>query len=236
MKISVLIIAYNEEKYIAKCIESILNQSQKPDEIVLIVHNCTDKTIEIAQKYPITIVPFSEPEGIAYARIKGLESISGDVVLCIDGDSFAEENWIEIMVKTLESGNILVGSWVKFRGALIRNLANFFDKYLCVRNKTIANWIWGSSFAFWGKDKEFVKNIYEKSIKFSQQLQLSRNPDDFWLALFMKQQGKLAVTNKTHMTLHLKEKNSIQVIKRHIENIKNGNKIEKFFNKNNQIS
>lgn len=51
MKTSVLIIAHNEEAHIRECIESILSQSQQPEEIVLIVHNSTDNTLEIAQEY-----------------------------------------------------------------------------------------------------------------------------------------------------------------------------------------
>lgn len=51
MKISVLIIAHNEGLHIAECIASILNQSKKPDEIVVIVHNSTDKTLEIVRNY-----------------------------------------------------------------------------------------------------------------------------------------------------------------------------------------
>jgi glycosyltransferase involved in cell wall biosynthesis len=52
MKTSILIIAYNEELHIRECIESILNQSQKTDEIILIAHNCTDNILNITQEYP----------------------------------------------------------------------------------------------------------------------------------------------------------------------------------------
>jgi glycosyltransferase involved in cell wall biosynthesis len=230
MKTSVLIIAHNEEKHIKKCISSILNQTQKPDEIVLITHNCTDKTVEIAKKYSITIIPFNGPTGIVSARIKGVESVTGDIILCTDGDSFVEKNWVEIMSKTLqENNNVLVGSWGKWKGTFVTILANPFNKYRRIRNKNLARWIWGPSFAFYGKDKELVKNIYKKSIELSEQLKLSRNPEDLWLALFMKKHGGLAVTNKTHVTIQLKEKNSIEAMKRNIENLRNGSKIGRFF-------
>ena len=49
MKTSVLVIANNEEKHIEDCLKSLTNQTQKPDEIVLIVHNSEDKTLEIAK-------------------------------------------------------------------------------------------------------------------------------------------------------------------------------------------
>ncbi len=51
MKTSVLIIAHNEESHIGECIESVLVQSQQPDEIILIVHNSTDRTLQIAKNY-----------------------------------------------------------------------------------------------------------------------------------------------------------------------------------------
>ena len=123
-----------EEKYISKCIESLLNQTKKADEIVLIVHNSSDNTLQIANKYPIKIIPFNGQEGITYARIEGLKNIVGDIVLCIDGDSYAKENWIEVMTKTLRNGNILVGSWIKIKGTLFGNTTNIFDKYLCIFN------------------------------------------------------------------------------------------------------
>lgn len=49
--ISILIIAHNEENHIRECIESALGQSMKADEILLIAHNCTDRTVNIAQEY-----------------------------------------------------------------------------------------------------------------------------------------------------------------------------------------
>lgn len=60
-------------------------------------------------------------------------------------------------------------------------------------------------------------------------LKLSRNPDDYWLSLFMKQKGKLEVTNTTYVAQHPKEKNSIEAIKRNIENIRNSYLIGEYF-------
>lgn len=232
-KISVLIIAHNEEKYISKCIESLLNQTKKADEIVLIVHNSSDNTLQIANKYPIKIISFNGPEGITYARIEGLKNIVGDIVLCIDGDSYAKENWVEVMTKTLRNGNILVGSWIKIKGTLFGNITNILDKYLCVFNtKNKGHWIWGPSFVFWGRDKEKVRNIFEKSIELTKKLNLSRNPDDYWLALFLGKEGKLEITNKTNITCYQKESSSIKAILRNFESVRNGNIIRSFMNKN----
>lgn len=228
-KISVLIIAHNEDKHIKKCIESILSQTLAPDEVVLIAHNCIDKTEEIANSFSkIKVVSYNGPAGIIYARIRGLEIVEGDIVVCIDGDSYAEKNWVEVMVRTLENRNILVGSYIKIKGTVFAIIASFFHKYLCVLNtRNKFHWIWGPSFAFWGRDKEKVKNIYKRSIELTTKLKLSRNPEDCWLAFFMSKEGKVKITNKTHVICFQKEKTSIEAIFRNIESLRNRKLISK---------
>ncbi len=231
VKTSVLIIAHNEENHIGQCIESLLQQTQKANEIVLIAHNCTDTTQTIAKRYPITTIPFNGPRGIIYARIEGLRQVTGDIILCIDGDSYAAKNWIAVMTKTLkQNNNVLVGSWIKFKGNLFGAISNLTNNYFCVsKGERAAQWIWGPSMAFWGKDTEKVRHIFEESIALSEQLALSRNPDDYWLALFMQQEGGLQVTNKTRVTIHTKETSIKTAIARNKENMRNGNKMKAFF-------
>jgi glycosyltransferase involved in cell wall biosynthesis len=240
MKISVLIIAHNEEKYIERCINSILNQTQKADEIVLIAHNCTDKTIEIVhrlcsgsstQKFPITVVQFEGEKGIVHARLEGLKHVSGDIVLCVDGDSYAENNWISEMISKFGKDVVLIGSWVKLSGSFYNSVGNFFNKLSCTKADNATHWVWASSFGFLGRDKDKIEDGFQKSIEISDKLKLSRNPDDYILALFMKRYGNLKVTNKTYVTANMKERGFINEIKRSIENIRNGHKVERFLKK-----
>lgn len=233
MKISVLIIAHNEEKYIARCIESVLQQTQKADEIILIVHNSTDHTKEIAEKYSITVIPYSGPAGITYARIEGLKYGTGEMILCIDGDSYVAKNWISEMTKALvRNQNLLVGSWVIWKGNFFSRISSFFNKYFCVsKNKKATYWIWGPSMAFWGKDKEVVRDIFIQSYSLSEKIGLSRNPDDFWLALFMSKRGNIEVVNTTFVAGHTKEKSFTEAWNRNRENNKNVKKMKAFFEK-----
>lgn len=230
MKISVLVIAHNEDQHIHKCLSSLLGQSQKPDEIIVVVHNSDDDTELIAKKFPVTVVPYRGPVGSIYSRIESLKHATGDIILCTDGDSIAAKNWVEEMVKTLKRNNLLVGSWVRMRGTFYNFLSNIYNKYYCVRQKdAVERWIWGASFAFWGRDKEFVSETLQKTEKLSEQLNLTRNPDDCWLAMFMKRRGSLEVTNKTYVSPYAKEDSSHSAITRNLENIKNGDRIEKYF-------
>lgn len=225
MKISVLIIiAHNEEKYIGECIESILNQTQKADEIVLIVHNSTDSTEGIARKYPIKVISFRGGVGPVYARLEGLKYVNGDIVLCLDGDAYAKNNWVEVMSRTLQNGNILVGSHIKMIGSFFIKISNIWNKYFRefngIRNE---RWIWGASMAFWGKDKENVEKYFNEIINITKKLKLSRIPEDFYLAYMLNKEGNLEVVNTTFVTAYEKEKNIWMSILRNRENAKNGN-------------
>ena len=235
MQTSVVIISHNEEKYIAKCIESVLNQTQKPDEVILVVHNSTDKTFEIAQPYPIKIIRLNGESGPVYARIEGIRNTTKDIILCIDGDSVANNNWIEIMTNTLEkNNNILVGSYIEINGTIFDTLSNTFNKYFCVSNGPRATrWLWGASFAFWNKDKSFVLDVFEKSINPAKELKfpMGRIAEDYWLALFMNKKGNLEITNNTYVTAYSKETSIIKSMLRNRVNHKNGNAMRKFFNR-----
>lgn len=230
MNISIIIIAHNEERYIEKCIESVLNQTKKATQIILVAHNCTDMTEELANRYPVTVIPYHGPKGIIYARLEGLKHVSGDIVLCTDGDSYVSRNWTEELSKLLLEGNILAGSWIKLKGTFFGSISNIWNRSYCVKSQhNVERWIWGPSMGFFGKDKKVVSEIFEKSILLTKELGLTRNPDDFWLSLFMKKLGTLGMTNKTHATQHTKETSSVTAIKRNKENVSNAEKIEKYF-------
>ncbi|NCU28434.1 MAG: glycosyltransferase family 2 protein [Candidatus Moranbacteria bacterium] len=234
MKTSVLIIAHNEERQIDKCLDSLLNQTQNPDEIILVAHNCTDKTISIAQGFEnIKTIKYDGPVGAVFPRVEGLQHISkeSDIILFLDGDCVAEENWVEELSKTLnQNNNILAGTYIKFKGDLFLWFSNIFNKNKCVtRGEEATRWIWGGSFAFWNKDLELVKNILEKTIELSRKLSLTRNPEDFFLAKFLNKEANIEVTNKTFVTAQAKENSIFSSLKRNRINHYNGDIIEKYF-------
>jgi glycosyltransferase involved in cell wall biosynthesis len=94
MKISIIIPVYNEEKYIKKCLDSLLNQIEKPDEIIIVDNNCTDKTISIVKKYPVKIVA-EKKQGIVFARNKGFNIATGDILARCDADSVLPHDWVK---------------------------------------------------------------------------------------------------------------------------------------------
>lgn len=212
MKTSVLIIAHNESKHIGDCIESLLSQTVAPDEIVLINHNSTDSTGNIARTYPITVIDYDGPQGPVYARIKGFEVVQGDYVLCIDGDSVAAKNWVEVMTNMLaKDGMVMVGSWVRMTGTVYFLLGSTYWYFRCTsKGFKATDYLWGASLGLLISERGAIIKALQQGAELTDTLKLAVNPDDYWLAIFMSSRGNLEVTNKTWVKARAKETNSWQ--------------------------
>ncbi len=108
MRVSVVIPAYNEEKYIKNCLESLKNQIDSPDEIIVVDNNCTDKTVEIAKKYGAKIVK-ETIQGMIPARNKGFDSAQFEIIARTDADARAPKNWIKLIKENYAKYKDLVG-------------------------------------------------------------------------------------------------------------------------------
>ncbi len=94
MEISVVIPVLNEEKRIRNCIQALLNQEVKPDEIIVADAASTDNTAKIAKEMGVKIV--EEPErGIAKTRNKGFNAAQYEIIARCDADSIVPTNWIK---------------------------------------------------------------------------------------------------------------------------------------------
>lgn len=121
MKISVIIPIFNVEKYLSKCIESVLSQTYKNLEIILIDDCGNDNSIKIAQKYiqqdsRIKIIHHSSNKGLAPARNTGLENSSGDYIFFLDSDDYIDKNTLEkLYIKAKETdADFVIGESTAF--------------------------------------------------------------------------------------------------------------------------
>lgn len=110
MKISIIIPVYNCEKYISACIESVLNQTWKNYEIVIVNDGSTDSSGTICDEFAkrdsrITVI-HQENRGVSNARNNGLLYATGDVVSFIDGDDTLEPNMYEILITAMIEHNV----------------------------------------------------------------------------------------------------------------------------------
>ncbi|OGH28066.1 MAG: hypothetical protein A3E12_00315 [Candidatus Levybacteria bacterium RIFCSPHIGHO2_12_FULL_39_9] len=98
MKVSLIIPVYNEEKYLGKCLQSVLEQTEKPSEIIIVDNNCTDKTVEIAQKFGARIIK-EVKQGMIYARNAGFNSAKYEIIARTDSDTILPPDWISRIKK-----------------------------------------------------------------------------------------------------------------------------------------
>jgi glycosyltransferase involved in cell wall biosynthesis len=90
LKISVIIPAFNAEKYIVKAIESCLSQTCAPHEIIVIDDASTDRTAAIAESFPspVRVLRQEKNQGVSVARNRGVQASTGDWIAFLDADDW----------------------------------------------------------------------------------------------------------------------------------------------------
>src|SRR4030066_1341650 len=105
MKVSVVIPAFNEEKFIGKCLASVVNQDVPADEIIVINNNSTDKTEAIIKKFGVKIIN-EKVQGMTPARNRGFNSAKYEIIARCDADTEVPKNWIKIIKNNFKKGGI----------------------------------------------------------------------------------------------------------------------------------
>ena len=100
--ISVVIPVYNVEKYLPECLESVLRQTYRNIEIILIDDGSTDKSGKICQEYVDKYSQFKyiqQPNGgVSMARNRGMEVANGEYIMFVDSDDFLQNDAVENLV------------------------------------------------------------------------------------------------------------------------------------------
>lgn len=169
-KISIIVAAYNIENYIRRCLESLVNQTFKDIEIIVVNDGSTDNTlneINMINDERIRIVS-QKNRGLIEARKSGYKQASGEYVLFVDGDDWLELNSLEILYnkakekkydivkykcKKINEDNKIIPDWDVITGEF--NGYDFLK--LCLLGKTSHN-IWSQLIR-----REFIK---KNSIEF----------------------------------------------------------------------
>jgi glycosyltransferase involved in cell wall biosynthesis len=97
--ISLVIPAYNEEKYIGECLNHVKNSQGNFLEIIVVDNASTDKTAEIAKSYAGVRVVREENKGLTYARQRGYLEAKGDILAFVDADTWMPIGWYSKVVK-----------------------------------------------------------------------------------------------------------------------------------------
>lgn len=128
-KVSIIIPVYNSEKYLEKCVDSIINQTYKNVEVILINDGSTDKSMEVmenlAKKQSYIKCYNQTNQGVSRTRNNGIKYATGKYVMFIDNDDYIDNNYVETFVKSIETGHYdyVIGGYkrVDSKGNIILN-------------------------------------------------------------------------------------------------------------------
>lgn len=111
MKFSIIVPIYNVEKYLKKCLDSILKQTYNNYEVILVCDKCDDKSLDIVDKYIKKnhnfIKIYKEKTGLAKARNIGIKYVTGDYIMFLDSDDYLERDLLKVLADNLTGEDIL---------------------------------------------------------------------------------------------------------------------------------
>jgi len=155
-KVSIIVPVYNSEKHIQQCIDSIINQTYKNLEIIVVNDGSTDKTLDILKnlnkKDKRVKIYSKQNSGVAETRNLGLDHATGEIIGFVDSDDTIEVNMYEQLVVCLENykadivecgyKRINNDSILKFelQNEIITNKNLILENYLKGKNTTNHNW------------------------------------------------------------------------------------------------
>ena len=105
-KVSVIIPAYNVERFISECVKSVMDQTYENIEIIIVDDGSTDKTLDVCRQLAegdgrIKIVDGGHG-GVSHARNTGLDNVTGDYIMSVDSDDIIEPEMIGTLYKKLK--------------------------------------------------------------------------------------------------------------------------------------
>ena len=110
-KVSILVPVYNVEKYLNRCLNSILNQSYINFELILVDDCSNDNSLAICYEYAkkdkrIKVIEKKSHTVLSDVRNVGIDNASGKYLMFIDSDDYVEIDFVEKMVKAIEENNV----------------------------------------------------------------------------------------------------------------------------------
>lgn len=187
MHLSIVVPAYNEEKYLPGCLEWVLAEIRRsPDptgvEVIVVDNASTDRTAEVARSFQGVRVVHEPEKGLTRARQKGLIEARGEIVAYVDADTRMPPGWIARVLRSFASNGRVVcvsGPYIYYDASLLERLlvrlywiflatpAYWMTRYMVVggnfaAKKSALEEIGGfdTDIAFYGEDTNIARRLH----------------------------------------------------------------------------
>lgn len=163
--ISIIIPVYNTSKYLQRCLNSVLNQTYKDVEIIIINDGSTDNSLRIcseyAAKYDNIKLISKKNEGVSIARNTGIENATGDYIVFIDSDDYLENEYLQVLVNAVKGYDMACCAYYEDNGES-RKAILLSDSCEMDQLKALQLEIGGDLFGGYLWNKIFRRSIIEK--------------------------------------------------------------------------
>lgn len=176
MTVSVIVPVYNAEKYLQHCVNSILGQTYKETELILVDDGSTDMSGKICDKYSkmdkrvITI--HKTNGGSSNARKAGLAAAKGQYIGFVDADDWIESDYFEKMVKAQQDtgADIVVSNHFHDIGADSKKVCSNFPAGLYPKELLLPTLLYSGQFFEYGLQPHMVTKLFRKEILLKTQM------------------------------------------------------------------
>jgi glycosyltransferase involved in cell wall biosynthesis len=184
--VSVIVPAFNEEKFLGNCLLSLKEQDFKDFEIIVVDNNSTDKTREIAKKFGAILVS-EKNQGVAFARNKGVKIAKGEILVFTDADTILPKNWLSRIKEEFEEDKELIafgGSCEFYSGPISARLASKF----LLKPFLILDKFFSGGFNLMGCNMAIKREAFFKIGGFNEKLKLN---EDVEISYRLREIGKV---------------------------------------------
>jgi glycosyltransferase involved in cell wall biosynthesis len=202
--VSIIIPVYNTQKYIHECIDSVINQTYKSIEIIIVNDGSTDKSGEICEEYSkhdkrIKVFHISN-NGPSSARNIGIDHANGENIMFLDSDDYIDTDMINNMLSEMNENNsdlVINGHKICFEEKDRKIVKVYFNKTTYINRKDFLNDFskYFMALNIWGKLYR-TKIIKENNIRFINNLSLGE--DLMFNSKYYNNVNRVSVLNNVH--------------------------------------
>jgi glycosyltransferase involved in cell wall biosynthesis len=164
LTLSIVIPVYNEENYLPACLEAIAAQSVRPDEVIIVDNNSTDRTAEIAAGFPFVRLIKEPNQHQSFAQKTGFNAARTDIIGRIDADTILPADWVKLVLEYFAGHDSVIavtGSTLPYDVSIGRIGTKGFEFYINLASRLAGSrMLWGANCAVrrgaWRKVKDQV--------------------------------------------------------------------------------
>jgi glycosyltransferase involved in cell wall biosynthesis len=160
-RISIIIPAYNEERYLLRCLDSIAAQVERPFEVIVVDNNSSDDTAAVARAYPFVRVVHESRQGRVFARNAGFAAAAGGILARIDADAVLPPDWTTRVSAYFSRPEALRTAWTG--GALFYNVR--FPRLVSGIYDLLVfrfNWLLAGHPTLWGSNMALPRTLWKE--------------------------------------------------------------------------